>query len=128
MKRKEELAGIVLSTCTHRRGGGEIFEAHKEKEEIPSPVCTCEVVCTEEEEKGRWFKHYEEEKESDPLVCEVVLPEEEEEEGWLKHYSSKQSILLVGEGDFSFSASLQRNLVLQLTLWLHLSIQESKQF
>ncbi|CAH2048991.1 unnamed protein product, partial [Thlaspi arvense] len=32
--------------------------------------------------------------------------EEKEAERWLKHYSSRQSILLVGEGDFSFSASL----------------------
>ncbi|KAG6407466.1 hypothetical protein SASPL_130457 [Salvia splendens] len=29
-----------------------------------------------------------------------------EEEKWIKHYSSRHSILLVGEGDFSFSACL----------------------
>lgn len=28
------------------------------------------------------------------------------EEKWIKHYSSRQKILLVGEGDFSFSACL----------------------
>ncbi|XP_010540159.1 PREDICTED: uncharacterized protein At4g26485-like [Tarenaya hassleriana] len=33
---------------------------------------------------------------------------EEETEKWLQHYSSKQKILLVGEGDFSFSVSLAR--------------------
>ncbi|XP_020536956.1 heavy metal-associated isoprenylated plant protein 41 isoform X3 [Jatropha curcas] len=31
---------------------------------------------------------------------------EEEEVKWVKHYSSDYSILLVGEGDFSFSSSL----------------------
>ena len=29
-------------------------------------------------------------------------------ERWIKHYSSAQEILLVGEGDFSFSACLAR--------------------
>ncbi|XP_047975013.1 uncharacterized protein At4g26485-like [Salvia hispanica] len=32
------------------------------------------------------------------------------EEKWIKHYSSRHSILLVGEGDFSFSACLARAL------------------
>ena len=32
--------------------------------------------------------------------------DEEEEEKWVKHYSSNHQILLVGEGDFSFSLSL----------------------
>ena len=35
-----------------------------------------------------------------------VDEEEEEEEKWVKHYSSNHQILLVGEGDFSFSLSL----------------------
>ena len=34
--------------------------------------------------------------------------EETEPEKWRKHYSSKQRILLVGEGDFSFALSLAR--------------------
>lgn len=34
--------------------------------------------------------------------------EEEEEEKWLNHYSSSQQILLVGEGDFSFSLCLAK--------------------
>ncbi|GMN36697.1 hypothetical protein TIFTF001_006219 [Ficus carica] len=34
--------------------------------------------------------------------------EEETTEKWRKHYSSRQRILLVGEGDFSFSVSLAR--------------------
>jgi 25S rRNA (uracil2634-N3)-methyltransferase len=29
-------------------------------------------------------------------------------ERWIQHYSSSQKILLVGEGDFSFSACLAR--------------------
>ena len=32
--------------------------------------------------------------------------EEEEELKWMKHYSSMQSMLLVGDGDFSFSLAL----------------------
>ncbi|KAL8469601.1 hypothetical protein ACS0TY_032448 [Phlomoides rotata] len=32
----------------------------------------------------------------------------DESEKWIKHYSSRHKILLVGEGDFSFSASLAR--------------------
>ena len=32
----------------------------------------------------------------------------EKEERWIKHYSSGHKILLVGEGDFSFSACLAR--------------------
>ena len=35
-----------------------------------------------------------------------VDEEEGEEEKWVKHYSSNHQILLVGEGDFSFSLSL----------------------
>ncbi|XP_030962551.1 uncharacterized protein LOC115983856 isoform X2 [Quercus lobata] len=37
---------------------------------------------------------------------QVGVDEEEEEEKWVKHYSSNHQILLVGEGDFSFSLSL----------------------
>ncbi|TVU09954.1 hypothetical protein EJB05_43453, partial [Eragrostis curvula] len=41
--------------------------------------------------------------EEDDLMEDEEAAEEEEEEGekWLKHYSSMQSILLVGDGDFS---------------------------
>ncbi|KAH7859469.1 hypothetical protein Vadar_001508 [Vaccinium darrowii] len=38
----------------------------------------------------------------------VPVPVVIEEIRWMKHYSSFQKILLVGEGDFSFSASLAR--------------------
>lgn len=31
-----------------------------------------------------------------------------EKEKWIKHYSNKHEIPLVGEGDFSFAASLAR--------------------
>ncbi|PKU75016.1 Uncharacterized protein MA16_Dca019944 [Dendrobium catenatum] len=33
---------------------------------------------------------------------------EEKREIWIKHYSSSHRILLVGEGDFSFSACIAR--------------------
>lgn len=36
------------------------------------------------------------------LVCKKMI----EKEKWVKHYSSSHQILLVGEGDFSFSLSL----------------------
>lgn len=32
----------------------------------------------------------------------------DDSEKWIKHYSSRHKILLVGEGDFSFAASLAR--------------------
>ena len=42
--------------------------------------------------------------------CEQEEEQEEQkisiEVRWIKHYSSEYKILLVGEGDFSFSASL----------------------
>ncbi|KAM7250251.1 hypothetical protein ACFE04_022134 [Oxalis oulophora] len=42
-------------------------------------------------------------------LAKLKLKEKEEEnEIWLTHYSSKQKILLVGEGDFSFSLCLAR--------------------
>ena len=34
--------------------------------------------------------------------------DEKEEEKWIMHYSSKHQILLVGEGDFSFSFALSQ--------------------
>ncbi|KAL6656208.1 hypothetical protein ACP70R_007034 [Stipagrostis hirtigluma subsp. patula] len=40
------------------------------------------------------------------VVAEAAAAAEEEEEKWLKHYSSRQSILTVGDGDFSFSLAL----------------------
>lgn len=51
----------------------------------------------------------EEERESSDVEEDDDEPSESEsesEEKWRKHYSSKQRILLVGEGDFSFSLCL----------------------
>lgn len=39
-------------------------------------------------------------------MAEREEAKEEEEEKWVKYYSSFHQILLVGEGDFSFSMSL----------------------
>ncbi|XP_023645890.1 heavy metal-associated isoprenylated plant protein 41 isoform X2 [Capsella rubella] len=39
-------------------------------------------------------------------LSEVKRGWDDEEEVWVKHYSSNHQILLVGEGDFSFSRSL----------------------
>lgn len=60
-------------------------------------------VEVEEEEEAEEEREDEEEGEEDGDD-----EEEEEEEGvkWLKHYSSMQSILVVGDGDFSFSRAL----------------------
>ncbi|GJM98490.1 hypothetical protein PR202_ga15509 [Eleusine coracana subsp. coracana] len=65
----------------------------------------------EEEEVGDGEGHgdgVEEEEEEAEAEEEEEEEEDEEEEGekWLKHYSSMQSILLVGDGDFSFSLAL----------------------
>jgi len=39
-------------------------------------------------------------------LSELNRDRDGDEEVWVKHYSSKHQILLVGEGDFSFSCSL----------------------
>ncbi|KAJ6332437.1 hypothetical protein OIU76_010767 [Salix suchowensis] len=60
---------------------------------------------TETESKSSDVEEYEEtETESKSSDDE----EDEEPEKWKKHYSSKHRMLLVGEGDFSFSVSLAR--------------------
>lgn len=46
------------------------------------------------------------EKEREMESSDEEEEEEEEEEVWRKHYSSRHRILLVGEGDFSFSLCL----------------------
>ncbi|KAL9382879.1 hypothetical protein Peur_023202 [Populus x canadensis] len=42
-------------------------------------------------------------------VKQVDIGKGEDKEKWVKHYSSKHQILLVGEGDFSFSWCLARS-------------------
>ncbi|CAA7015436.1 unnamed protein product [Microthlaspi erraticum] len=39
-------------------------------------------------------------------LSELNRDRDRDEEVWVKHYSSEHQILLVGEGDFSFSSSL----------------------
>ncbi|KAF9596594.1 hypothetical protein IFM89_012717 [Coptis chinensis] len=46
------------------------------------------------------------EKEQDVIVIEDDDDDDEEVEKWLKYHSSVHQILLVGDGDFSFSLSL----------------------
>lgn len=52
-------------------------------------------------------EEYQQERETDDDDESSASEEESEsEEKWRKHYSSRHRILLVGEGDFSFSVSL----------------------
>uniref|UniRef100_A0A0E0M2I7 25S rRNA (uridine-N(3))-methyltransferase BMT5-like domain-containing protein n=1 Tax=Oryza punctata TaxID=4537 RepID=A0A0E0M2I7_ORYPU len=77
-------------------------EAEEEEEEEEQ-----EEEEEEEEEEGEEEEEMEEEEETKEEGEEDV-GDEEDEEGvkWLKHYSSMQSILVIGDGDFSFSRSL----------------------
>lgn len=74
----------------------------KEEEEDGEEEAEEEHEEEEKEEGEEEMVEAEEEDEED----EEEEEEEEEDVKWLRHYSSRQSILIVGDGDFSFSRAL----------------------
>ncbi|KAG5546756.1 hypothetical protein RHGRI_018811 [Rhododendron griersonianum] len=71
-----------------------------------SSLVSEESILSDEESNLKEPPPGEKEEEEKVVINKAVLVIEER---WIKHYSSFQKILLVGEGDFSFSASEKEN-------------------
>ena len=78
--------------------------------DLPKVFClvTSTVMGNEEEHQEEVKESKEDHDDDDDNSDTEDEDEEEEAEIWKKHYSSKQRILLVGEGDLSFSLCLAR--------------------
>jgi 25S rRNA (uracil2634-N3)-methyltransferase len=110
MEREEEVHKAEEKNEADAEGGVPAVEVEG-KGAVPQPPLegapTVITVEGEEAHKAEGKKADGAEVEPEPEAkAEAEAEEEDEGEKWLGHYSSGQSILIVGDGDFSFSLAL----------------------